>query len=120
MGLNANTLAVRKSAQGGAPVFLYRLEWETPIEGGRMRSPHSLDVPLVFDNVAKAERLIGSGTADAQRVADVMRAAWLAFARNGTPNAPGLPNWPAFDARTRANMIFNVKSGAVNDPLRAE
>lgn len=120
MGLNANTVAVRKSAQGGAPVFLYRLEWQTPIEGGRMRSPHSLDVPLVFDNVAKAERLIGTGAADAQRVADVMSAAWIAFARNGTPNAPGLPKWPAFDAQTRANMIFNVKSAAVNDPLRVE
>jgi len=120
MGLNANTVAVRKSAQGGAPVFLYRLEWETPIEGGRMRSPHSLDIPLIFDNVDKAPRLIGTGSAEAQRVSDVMSAAWLAFARSGTPNAPGLPSWPAFDAQTRANMIFDVKSRAVNDPLRAE
>ena len=120
MGLNANTVAVRKSTQGGAPVFLYRLEWETPIEGGRMRSPHSLDVPLVFDNVAKAPALIGTGTKPAQLVADTMSAAWLAFARTGTPNAPGLPSWPAFDANNRATMIFDVSSRAVNDPLRAE
>ncbi len=120
MGLNANTVAVRKSAQGGAPVFLYRLEWKTPIQGGRMRSPHSLDVPLVFDNVAKAPALTGSGTQQAQQVADTMSAAWLAFARSGTPNAPGLPSWPAFDSRTRATMIFDVSSRAVSDPLRAE
>jgi len=120
MGLNANTVAVRKSAQGGAPVFLYRLEWKTPIEGGRMRSPHSLDVPLVFDNVAKAPALIGSGSQPAQQVADTMSAAWLAFARSGTPNAPGLPSWPAFDSHTRATIIFDVSSRAVNDPLRVE
>jgi para-nitrobenzyl esterase len=120
MGLNANTLALRKAAQGSAPVFLYRLEWETPVDGGRMRSPHSLDVPLVFDNVAAAGRLIGGGGAEAQRVADAMSAAWLAFARHGTPNAPGLPAWPAFDARNRANMIFDVTSRAVNDPLHDE
>jgi len=120
MGLNANTVAVRKSAQGGAPVYLYRLEWETPIEGGRMRSPHSLDIPLIFDNVAKADRLIGTGAEPAQRVADVMSAAWLAFARNGTPNAPGLPSWPAFNAKDRSTMIFDVTSRAVNDPLHDE
>jgi para-nitrobenzyl esterase len=120
MGLNASTLALRKSGQGGAPVFLYRLEWETPVDGGRMRSPHTLDIPLVFDNVAKASTLIGTGSAQAQQVSDVMSAAWLAFARYGTPNAPGLPSWPAFTAQSRATMIFDVTSRAVNDPLHAE
>ena len=91
MGLSAGTLAVRKSAQGAAPVFLYRLEWETPVAGGRMRSPHTLDIPLVFDNVAKGAGIIGTGAQQAQQVSDVMSAAWLAFARYGTPNAAGLP-----------------------------
>jgi para-nitrobenzyl esterase len=120
MGLNANTLALRKAEQGGAPAYLYRLEWPTPIDGGRMRSPHSLDVPLVFDNVAKAPALIGTGTEEAQHVADSMSAAWLAFARYGTPNAAGLPSWPAFSAHHRETMIFNVTSRAVNDPLHEE
>jgi para-nitrobenzyl esterase len=120
MGANANKVAVRKAAQGGAPVYLYRLEWETPIDGGRMRSPHSLDVPLVFDNVARAPGLIGTGAEPAQQVADVMSAAWLAFARTGSPNAPGLPSWPAFNADSRPTMIFNVVSRAVTDPLHDE
>jgi para-nitrobenzyl esterase len=120
MGLNATTVAQRKAEQGGAPAYLYRLEWETPIEGGRMRSPHGLDVPLVFDNVAKAPGQIGTGTQEAQQVADTMSAAWLAFARYGTPNAAGLPSWPAFSARYRETMIFNVTSRAVNDPLHDE
>jgi hypothetical protein len=44
----------------------------------------------------------------------------IAFPRHGTPNAPGLPAWPAFDSRYRATMIFDVVSRAVNDPLRDE
>jgi para-nitrobenzyl esterase len=120
MGLNAGTLALRKAALGAAPTFLYRLEWETPVDGGRMRSPHSLDIPLVFNNVARASSLIGTGSAQAQLVSDVMSAAWLAFARYGTPNAPGLPSWPAFSAQNRETMVFNVISRAVNDPLRDE
>jgi para-nitrobenzyl esterase len=120
MGLNAGTVAVRKAAQGSAPAYLYRLEWETPIDGGRMRSPHALDIPLVFDNVAKSPGLIGTGAEEAQLVSNAMSAAWLAFARSGTPNGPGLASWPAFNAATRPTMIFNVVSRAVDDPLRAE
>ena len=120
MGASAGTVAVRKAAQGGAPVYLYRLEWETPIDNGRMRSPHSLDVPLIFDNVAKAPGLIGTGADPAQHVADAMSAAWIAFARTGSPNGAGLASWPAFNADTRPTMIFNVVSRAVDDPLRGE
>jgi para-nitrobenzyl esterase len=120
MGLGSITLAERKSRQGRAPVFLYRLEWETPIDGGRLRTPHALDLPLIFDTVGKSESLIGNGAAQAQKVADAMSSAWVAFARTGKPDAKGLPHWPPYDTKTRATMIFNVKSEVVNDPRREE
>jgi para-nitrobenzyl esterase len=116
-GPEARTFASRKAAQGGAPVYLYRLEWETPVDGGRLRSPHGLDVPLVFDNVDKAPSTIGTGSVEAQRVADAMSASWLAFARTGDPNAPGLAYWPPFDAKNQRTMVFNVVSRAVTDPI---
>lgn len=120
MGVSASTLAVRKAEQGGAAAYLYRLEWETPIAEGRMRSPHTLDIPLVFDNVAKAPGLIGAGTVDAQKVADMMSVAWVAFARTGSPNAAGLPSWPAFTSGQRETMVFDVTSRSVSDPLHDE
>ena len=120
MGLGSITLAERKSQQGKAPAFLYRLEWETPIEGGRLRSPHAMDLPLIFDNVAKSESLIGSGAPEAQKVADAMSAAWLAFARNGNPDTKGLAHWPPYNTTTRPTMVFNVKSEVVNDPRSEE
>jgi len=120
MGRNARAVAERKAALGRAPVYLYKLDWTTPVEGGRLRAPHSLDVPMVFDNVARSESLIGSGIQDAQKVADAMSAAWLAFARTGSPNAPGLPSWPPFNPEQRPTMVFNTVSHAVNDPLYRE
>jgi para-nitrobenzyl esterase len=116
MGLGSIMLAERKSEQGEAPAFLYRLEWETPIEGGRLRTPHALDLPMVFDNVAKSDSVIGTGAIEAQTVADTMSSAWIAFAHTGKPDAKGLPHWPPYDPKTRATMIFNVTSKVVDDP----
>jgi len=120
MGRNARAVAERKADLGRAPAYLYTLNWTTPVEGGKLRTPHSLDVPLVFDNVARSESLIGPGAPEAQKVADTMSAAWIAFARTGSPNAPGLPSWPPFNSEQRPTMVFNTVSRAVNNPLHRE
>ena len=49
-----------------------------------------------------------------------MSAAWAAFARNGNPNHPDLPNWPAFNPNTYPTMILGNECAAVNDPNREE
>ena len=113
---NSVKLAERKAAQAAASVFMYLLAWETPVAKGRLKSPHAVEIPLVFDNVEKARNFVGRGD-DPQVVSDQMSAAWLAFARSGDPNAPGLPQWPAYDAARRATMIFDLQSRVENDPL---
>jgi len=45
---------------------------------------------------------------------------WVAFARTGNPNHPGMPNWPEFDNTRRAIMILNDECKAVDDPYGAE
>jgi para-nitrobenzyl esterase len=109
-------LAERKAAQGRAPVWMYLLAWETPVAKGRLKSPHAVEIPLVFDNVEKARNFVGRGE-EPQRVSDQMSAAWLAFARTGDPNAAGLPPWPAYEPDRRATMVFNVESHVEDDPL---
>lgn len=111
--------AERKAAQAGAPVWLYELAWTTPVEGGKWRSPHALDLPFVFDNVVRWEAMAG-GSRDAQVLADHMSSAWIAFARTGNPNAAREPAWPAFNVRDRATMLFDVKPRVVNDHRGAE
>src|SRR6202008_4760452 len=44
-------LAERKAARGKAAVWMYRFDWETPAFGGKLKSPHSMEVPFVFDTL---------------------------------------------------------------------
>jgi len=104
----------RKAAQNGAPVWLYELDWTTPVDGGKWGSPHSLDLAMVFDNVALSASMVGTWP-EAQMVADQMGAAWLAFAHKGDPNTSALPTWPAWRAADSATMVFDTKSRVVKN-----
>ena len=109
------TLAERKAAQKAAPVYMYYLIWETPVANNLFKSPHTLDIPLMFDNVDKARVLVGPGP-QPEALARQMSDAWLAFARAGNPNAASIPEWPPYTAERRATMLFDVKSRVADDP----
>jgi len=111
--------AERRAALGQAPVYLYYFRWETPVQGGRLKSPHTIEIPFAFDNVKVSARLTGGGP-EAMALADKVSGAWIAFARDGNPNTPKLPHWPPFDAKDRPTMVFNNVSMVVNDPLREQ
>jgi para-nitrobenzyl esterase len=112
-------IAERRSALGKGPVYLYYFTWETPVEGGRLRSPHTMEVPFVFDNVKISRGLTGGG-ADAMALADKVSDAWIAFARTGDPNTPKLPHWPAFNAAERPTMVIDNQSKVVGDPIHLQ
>ena len=112
-------IAERRAALGKAPVYLYYFRWETPVEGGRLKSPHTMEIPFAFDNVQISARLTGGGP-DAAALADKVSDAWIAFARTGDPNTPKLPHWPVFTARDRATMVIDNTSKVINDPLREQ
>lgn len=115
-GAYSRELARRKAVQAGAaPVYLYRFDWETPEGGGHMRSPHTIEIPFVFNNIKIAGPLI-SKMPEAYALAEKVSAAWVAFARTGNPNTPKLPKWPAYSAKVRDTMIFNNESRVVQDP----
>jgi para-nitrobenzyl esterase len=118
-GIPTIVAAQRRAALGKAPVYLYYFTWETPVQGGRLKSPHTMEIPFAFDNVKISARMTGGG-ADAMALANKVSDAWIAFARTGDPNTPKLPHWPAFDAKDRATMVINNVSKVVNDPLREQ
>ena len=115
MVANTTIFADRKSAQGRAPVYYYVLEWETPERGGLLRSPHALDLSLVFNTISQTKNTTGTGP-DPQRLADQMSATWLAFARHGDPNNSMIPTWPKYNSVKRDEMAFNLQSHVVSDP----
>jgi para-nitrobenzyl esterase len=109
----------RRARQGGAPTYVFQLNWRTPVDGGKWKAPHTLDIPLVFDNAAYGASMVGQGPA-AQRMADLMSETWIAFARTGHPDTPHLPPWPRFELERRATMIFDLDPQVVDDPRGAE
>ena len=116
-GTYAREMGKRKAAQSAASAFVYRYDFETPEGGGHMRSPHTIEIPFVFNNIKIAGPQI-STMPEAQALAEKTSAAWVAFARTGNPNTPKLPDWPAYSAKSRDTMVFNTESRVVQDPDR--
>lgn len=110
------TIADRRAALGKAPVHCYYFTWETPVLGGRLKSPHALEIAFVFDNTERSARFTGGGPR-AAALADKMSDAWIAFARSGDPNTSKLPKWTPYTAAQRATLVLNDSSAIVNDPM---
>ena len=110
-------LADQQSGQGGAPVYTYQLTYETPVQGGAYRTPHTLDIPFMFNNIETSRVLVGPGKAPVTMGA-MLSDAWLSFARTGKPTSPLLPVWTPYSAQSRAVMQLNLKPKIVIDPER--
>src|SRR5258708_5356500 len=100
----------------GAPVWVYRFDWHSPLFGG---AAHTLDRIFVWNLVASPMPMVQQMTGDAPerlQLARQMQRAWIAFARHGDPNTPELPNWPSYELEQRATMLFDRASTIQNDP----
>jgi para-nitrobenzyl esterase len=104
-----------KTAQG-TPAYLYWFTWKTPVLDGRPRSIHCIDLPFCFDNIDRNE----NPDAGPRELAANVSEAWIHFARNGSPNHRGIPNWPAFSAESCPTMIFDNQCKLQNNPDEAE
>ncbi len=111
--------AERKAMQGKAPVYQYYFTWRTPVREGKLRTPHAIEIPFVFDTVDTCTAFVGSG-ADRHALATRVSTAWTSFARTGNPNCKELPTWKPFDTAQRATMVFNDECRLVNNPHGAE
>lgn len=66
---------------------------------------HFSEVAFVFNSPA-----VG-GSADYQALSDQMSAQWITFAHDGSPNGPGLPNWPTYDSSPNGiNLVLQLDS----------
>jgi para-nitrobenzyl esterase len=74
---------------------------------------------LVFDNIAMPGSITGTAPG-AQKMADQMSDAFIAFARSGNPNHVGIPKWEPYTLARRQTMVFNTPSQLVDDPRGAE
>jgi para-nitrobenzyl esterase len=108
-------LAERKVEQHAAPVYMYKINWNSPVLGGKLRAPHAVELPFVFDNVDVSAGLVGAGPTQNQ-MAEMMSRTFAAFARTGNPNVKGYPHWPAYTLEKRETFIYDVPPQVVSDP----
>jgi para-nitrobenzyl esterase len=112
-------IEVEARAAQGAPAYAYELDWKTPIEGGKWGAPHTLDIPLCFDNIAAAGSLAGTSP-EAQKVADQLSETFIAFAKTGNPNNRMIPNWEPYQLPRRQTMLIDTESKLADDPRGQE
>ncbi|WP_420144312.1 carboxylesterase/lipase family protein [Sphingobium sp.] len=112
-------IQAEERARIDAPTWMYQLDFPCPDAGGILGAFHTLDIPLVFDNVDTPGSRTGASPA-ARHLAGQMADAFIALARTGNPNHRALADWPTFDLDRRATMIFDSPSRIENDPRREE
>jgi para-nitrobenzyl esterase len=113
----AITQAERKAAQGGAPAWMYIWEWATPAFGGKLGAVHGHDVDASFNLYRNG--ICGTGDNTGRLMAKRLASTFVAFAKTGKPDNDQIPQWPSYDARTRATMVFDANTRVVNDPRSA-
>ena len=63
--------------------------------------------------------ICGTGDKTGRLMAKRLASTFVAFAKNGTPDNDQIPYWPAYDANSRATMVFDTNTRIVSDPRSA-
>jgi para-nitrobenzyl esterase len=92
----------------GQHVFVYRFDRSIPGNGeATLGAFHSLEVPYVFGSLRDREWQWLPATQDDASLSDLLQTYWTNFAKTGTPNASGLPNWPAWSDEEKEFLVVN-------------
>ena len=80
---------------------------------------HTSEVPYVFGNFKLLNR---PWEPIDRQLSATMMSYWVNFATTGDPNGKGLPQWPAFDAKSHSTLELGEKTGtrSIADTARFE
>jgi para-nitrobenzyl esterase len=136
IGFGSVTIAERKFAQHGAPVYSYIFTYESqrivPGTQHKVGAAHALEIAYKFDLIEPTEKvsagdpsqtatrtMMDTGPASV-KTAENMSQMWSTYARAGKPGAKGQPQWPAYDTTRRATMLIDAECKVVDDPFHLE
>jgi para-nitrobenzyl esterase len=112
---NTTRVAALQAAAAQALVYAYVFDWKTPVMGGVLQSPHTLEVPFAFGTTDAAAALVGTGPEIPRLVRQTM-SRWASFAHHGVPTAPDGVKWAPYDASSRSTMMLDVECHIASDP----
>ena len=108
-------------AKTGKPVYRFRFDRTVPIpEAMKMTglkslgSPHAAELEYVFVTLESKK---ADWQPDDKKVAETMNAYWANFIKTGSPNGPGLAEWPNF-TKTHEVMHIDTTSRALPEEHR--
>ncbi|HTW65168.1 MAG TPA: carboxylesterase family protein [Bryobacteraceae bacterium] len=107
--------ALLQSQKGTGKAYVYYFDHKTP--RAPHGSPHASELGYVFHNLGQRGP---APEAHDVAISDLMSTYWTNFAKNGNPNGPGLPQWPAFSESSQKVMYFDGHSGAEPAPNMTE
>jgi para-nitrobenzyl esterase len=93
-----------------APVYRYRFDRVLPEANGsnRFGAAHASDIEYAFNTLDSRK---ADWQPEDRRAAETMARAFAHFVKTGSPNGPGVPDWPEF-GRTRQVMYLNGTSAS--------
>src|SRR5215212_1971560 len=77
--------------------YAYLFTWKSPGWGGKLGAGHVVDVPFMLGTLdaPDAQDLVPAGS-PVGSLPEQMQDAWIAFARTGRPQTPGLADWSPY------------------------
>lgn len=110
LGRGAAKFAMKKANLGGAPVWLYSMNYDTiqPLLGGLRCAWHTVELPLSCRAVYYSEQ---------EELSKTIAHAFASFARTGSPSNDSLV-WPQYTLENKETMLFDKECICKNDPYK--
>lgn len=112
--LTSTRYLAKQMANVSAPAWQFRVDYvQTAIRGEVPGAGHGVEMPYLFGQIAEhpeyqrpKEAAKFEPSAEDLAWGDTVRRYWLNFAKTGTPNGPGLPEWPEYTPENDLTLVM--------------
>jgi para-nitrobenzyl esterase len=114
----------RQEVKAGVKAYVYYFSYvPAAIRATAPGVNHGGEITYVFKRLSPVEikrgdYIIPAATPEDQKISDAIHAYWVAFAKTGTPDSAGGPEWPAYSPATDAVLEFSNDGPVARDHFK--